>query len=68
MVHKSKIQSLLQNLMDTGHLSDMLIRDRKASLQRPINKRSSDRSGKAEEEVDIGYESSWSGIFTSTRG
>jgi len=65
---KPKIQVLVSFLMDAGRYRSLPVRKRKSMLQRLPKRDTSDRSGNAEEEVDMGYESSWSGIFTSTRG
>lgn len=54
--------------MDAGLYMGMPVRNRKSLLQRLAKRDRSDRSGKAEEDIEMGYESSWSGIFTSTRG
>ncbi len=67
-MNKLKIQLLATIVRDSGLYPGTPVYDRKSLLQRLARRDPSDRSGKAEEEVDMGYESSWSGIFTSTRG
>ncbi len=65
---KPNIQFLVTILMAAGLYPGMRVRNRKSLLLGLAKRDRSDRSGKAEEDIDIGYESSWSGIFTSTRG
>jgi len=65
---KPKMQFLVTILMDAGLYPGMPVRNRKSLLQGLAKRDRPDKSGKAEEDIDIGYESSWSGIFTSTRG
>ena len=67
-MNKPKLQFLVTILMDAGLYPGMPVRNRKSLLQRLAKRDRSDRSGKAEEDIEMGYESSWSGIFTSTRG
>jgi len=67
-MNKPKLQFLVTILMDAGLYMGMPVRNRKSLLQQLAKRDRSDRSGKAEEDIEMGYESSWSGIFTSTRG
>jgi hypothetical protein len=65
---KPKIPFILSILLHAGRYPGLTARERKSLLQRLSKRDRSDRSGKAEEDIEMGYESSWSGIFTSTRG
>lgn len=72
MMNKPKIQSLVTILKDSGLYPGTPAQETKSRVQRLAKKGDashvSAREGNADEEADVGYESSWSGIFTSTRG
>jgi len=72
MMDKPKIQFLVTILRDSGLYPGKPADETKSRVQRLAKKgdpsRVSARDGNADEEADVGYESSWSGIFTSTRG
>ncbi|MDD1633817.1 MAG: hypothetical protein LUP91_16630 [Methylococcaceae bacterium] len=66
-----KIQFLVSVPMDTGLHPGMSVYERKSLLQRLAKSYASLFSAQddnTDDEAAMGYESSWSGIFTSTRG
>ena len=70
-MNKSKKQLLTSILTDSGLYSYMPVYGRMSFIQWPAKKYaslSSAQEAHADEEEDMGYESSWSEIFRSTRG
>ena len=68
-MNKPKIQFLATILKDSGLYPGTPADKATSRVQRLAKKHDpSPQDGNADEEADMGYESSWSGIFTSTRG
>lgn len=70
-MNKSPKQFLTSFLTDSGLYSNMPVYGRMSFIQWPAKKYASLSSAQqthADEEEDMGYESSWSEIFRSTRG
>lgn len=70
-MNKSKTKLLKSILTDTGLNSNITVYQRMSFMQWPVKRYaalSSAQEGNADEDADMGYESSWSEIFRSTRG
>jgi len=70
-MNKSKKQFLTSILTDSGLYSNMPVYARMSFIHWPAKRYaslSSAQKDNTDEEADMGYESSWSEIFRSTRG